>query len=374
MSNQTQELSLEELIYQVDASASDEYNQPLEPSLGGVNPPEDPTISDPFGSDDPEEPEEEILPEPTKVVETSKVSETPKSAVTTTPEEIPEQQPNIYQEYYNILQDNDMLFVPEDFQFDGTAESLEKALVTTKENLGKAAAQSLIERFPSDFKPVLNYVLQGGQNVGEFLQATSTVDIEDLPIDSAAGQKAILREYFKSTTDYDDAKINRLIDRSELADSLYEDAQEALADLKVQRQQLAAELTQRAAKEREEAQRVEEESRRKIFTLIDDAEYIKTGRKGKVKAFMFNKLTKNNNEVTGFQDVIHQISANPEHLVQLADILLHYDPKKGIDLSRFVSQSQTKANDNLRTNLEKLSDTRTKVTGDGSKVSAASFD
>lgn len=372
-----QELSLEELIFQVDQDSNDEFSQPTDPAYGSDVDPFDDGITgdDPTPDDDDSTPDSEPQSDPQPEPEPDP---TPDPEPTPTPEpegDDPEPQTgsDIYSEYYDILKSNDMLYVPEDFEFDGTAEGLEKAIQATKSNLSKAAAQSLIESFPEEFQPVLNYVVNGGQNVSEFLQKTSSAEIDQFNLDNVAEQKAVLREYFKTTTDYDDDKISKLIDRSELADSLREDAIEAVDELKAHKAKIAEQLAQQAAVQKEEARRLEEESRRQVFSVIDEAPYIKTNRKGKVKAFMFNKVTRDNVESTDFQRTISQISTNPEHLVQLADILLHYDPKKGIDLERFKEQNRSEATSSLKERLEQVTDTKSKVRGDGSKITQSSF-
>lgn len=164
-----------------------------------------------------------------------------------------------------------------------------------------------------------------------------------------------------------------MVDKLDMAGTLAEDAEEAVSELKdIQAAQEAA-LIQQQETLREQQRQQAEETRRNISQIIDDYEAIQTNRKGKVKAFLFNTVTRDGTPNTDFNRVLQQISSNQEHLVQLADLLLDYDPKKGLKLDRFVSASKSKAAQQLRDKLESLDDTKTKVSGKGSKVPKSSF-
>lgn len=89
---------------------------------------------------------------------------------------------------------------------------------------------------------------------------------------------------------------------------------------------------------------------------------------------MLNQIERNGDTDTDFSRTIKKISANPEHLVQLADILADYDEEKGLDLKRFLKKGKTEATKTLKERLEEVTDSKTKVTGKGSKVQKQNFD
>lgn len=89
---------------------------------------------------------------------------------------------------------------------------------------------------------------------------------------------------------------------------------------------------------------------------------------------MLNQIERNGETDTDFSRTIKKISANPEHLVQLADILADYDEEQGLDLKRFLKKGKTEATKTLKERLEEVTDAKTKVTGKGSKVKKQNFD
>lgn len=77
-----------------------------------------------------EEPTESIEP-----IEQEDVATPEKSDI------IPQLEP--LEEYYNLLKENELLYTDEDFRFEGTSESLEKAIIQTKQNLRDGIAKTL---------------------------------------------------------------------------------------------------------------------------------------------------------------------------------------------------------------------------------------
>jgi len=368
-------LSLEDLIYLVDNENADDTSKPSgdDPFDDGIDEDKnqdqiDDTDDVDLDTDqqDEEEPQEEAQQEEEEVTE---------------PQEEPEEAdsdsgPDIYSNYFNLLQENGLVFTDEEFEFDGTAEGLAAAIEQTKKNLNGAVAAALYERLPEEFKPVLTYALNGGQNINEFLSMVSTAgDIDKIDIETPAGQKAALAKYYAETTPFDEAKIQKLIQKSELAESLEEDAQEAFEALKELKAKKAQELIEEQKKLNEEAEKAAAAQRQQIQSLIDEAEFIKTNRKNKVKAFIFNEQTNSQGQRdTQFRSTIVQIASNPEHLVQLADLLLDYDPKTGISLDRFKSAAQSSATKTLKEKLEEAASAKSKVSGKGGRHKVDNFD
>lgn len=126
------EVSLENLIGYMDSS-EDFYDledpiddktpigDPIEPEL---DPYEDPITPEPK-KEEPTKPS----PEPVKGEEDDNLVDKDTSST--------------YTEYFNILKENGLLYVEDDFQFEDNAEGLEKAIEQTKKNLHTAIAQSL---------------------------------------------------------------------------------------------------------------------------------------------------------------------------------------------------------------------------------------
>lgn len=298
-----------------------------------IKPTEDEEITDTIIEEDVQDPNPEPEPEPemVEIDEDDRVTPT-----------------------YEFLKESGFLDLPEDFEFDGTDEKFQEALELSKKVVYEKTADAFFDALPEQFKPLLTYALRGGDSVDEFVKLYSTQAFEHLDPNNADDQKAILFQHYKSTSNYDDAKIQRIIARLN-EDDLPEAAQESyneLLELKAERQ---AQLIEEAAKAEE--QRVEQ-SKQKIEALtaaIESTPLIDPARKNKVKGFFHNRLNVGGQETTEFNYTIQRIFENPEHLVQLADMLTDYDPKKGISTARLEKKGANKETTKFRTLLtEKL--------------------
>jgi hypothetical protein len=151
-----------------------------------------------------------------------------------------------------------------------------------------------------------------------------------------------MRQYYKSTSSYPDAKIKKFIDRLDENDELESEAHDALKELnelqEAQRQRL---LQEDQARINEEKTRYEQQ----VELINSNIEKYKAedARKNKIKSMFFNPIKGDDgNELTVFSHKINNIVKNPEHLVQLADLLLEYDSSKGFDFDRLQALHQTK--------------------------------
>ena len=246
--------------------------------------------------------------------------------------------------YYNFLKQYGVLDVPEDFKFDGTPESLEQALLETKKNTATKVLQDVWEGLPDDFKPLLEYGLAGGKSLQDYLRTYGNqVKLETLDLNDEENQKLVIREYYRQTTQKNDEQIDRMLTRLETMGGLDEEAQDALEYLQEYKETAKERLLQKA--QAEEKARIEQ-AQKEIETLkstiqttnLDDT------RKRRVEAFMLQPIKEGTQVTTSFDKALDQILNNPQHLVQLADILADYHPSKGIDLNRIETKIKTQNN------------------------------
>lgn len=354
------DLTLEQLIELNDQHIAGETPNPFQG--------EEDWGSSPFNDDEVDSETQEDNPEPTPPtpdIEDVEVADKTNEESISSP----------YQEYFNILQDNGALYTDEGFEFDGTAEGLEKALMQTKTNLPKVAAQALWQALPEDFKPLLEYAIQGGTDIKKYLGTFTSRDLEALELEgNAENQRYVLKTYFQTVNPkYTADKIDRMIDRLFISGEMESEAISAIEELKEIEKENRATLI-----EREEAARVEREEQDRQFrsdiSNIVELSDIDAPRKSKLKNFMFSVSTVGNDSDTALSRVLKKIAANKNHYVQLADVLLDYDEEKGLSLDRIRRKETSKAVGTLKQRLEDIgSNAKTKVTGINSKVDQANF-
>ena len=256
------------------------------------------------------------------------------------------------QAYFDFLKENEVLNVPEDFKFDGTQESLDEALSLTKDTIKQQTAEAIWTALPEDFKPLLSYALNGGKDLQSYLKAFSPNDFESFPLDTEDGQKNILREYYKQTSKHSPEKIERMINRIAETEELEQEAKDSyqeLQDLKTQRQK---QLNDKAVEEETARIKSAQAAVANLTTAIESSTFIEPTRKDKVKGFFLNKVPTDNGYTNGFNYVINSILSKPEHQVQLADLLMDYDPKEGFSLTRIQKKAQTEKTKSFKNYLE----------------------
>lgn len=128
-----------------------------------------------------------------------------------------------------------------------------------------------------------------------------------------------------------------MIDRYEELGTIEAEALDALEVLTEEKARKKEELVANAKAEREAAQATIEKERAAIGSAIDGFLDDKA-RASSMKAFLFNPVKDEQGTTTKFNQVIQSISSNPQHLAQLVDILLEYDPKAGIKLTKLEKQ------------------------------------
>lgn len=200
---------------------------------------------------------------------------------------------------------------------------------------------------------------KGGQgSIDEYLKdvsATNISDLNSLSVDNIDDQKHIIRAYQKETTKHSDQKINKYISILEENDMLEGEAKESLTELMNIRQLKKQEKNREYMEAIENRDKAKREIRKKFESIIDDAEYIESPRKNRLKAFINNeRQAKGSAPTTGFERAISQIMANQEHLVQLSDLVESlYDSKKGFDYDRLTKKKASAEASNIRQKLDK---------------------
>lgn len=271
------------------------------------------------------------------------------------------------QQHFEFLKEQGLLALPEDFEFDGSSDSLEAAYEHTRNSLKKEALQAILGNMSPDFRDAFRYAVSGG-SFNDFLKTTGFSGEAPIDISSEPGQIAVIRNYYKETTNYSDDKIDSMIDRLKKLDAIEEEAQDAVEYLDELKKQRATELAQQQEQARKDAEKALEEQRKALENAITNSEFIPSQRKTKVKAYLNNIQVKEDGENTEFNRHIRNISINPEHKAQLADILLSaYDPNKGFDLSRYIKQGKSQATSEFKESLEKKLDVKTRMSK-GSKT------
>ena len=298
-------------------------------------------------ANDPVEPEQEVV-------------ETIEEAEPQAPQEVnvPEQEvDDKLQAYVSFLKENELIDIPEEYEFKGTPDDLQQVFEYTKQNRVKQAYEAVYNSLPEDFKPALEYIMNGGTSVRDFLTVAASDPLATIDITTPEGQRQAVFLSLKETSNYPDEKINKIVSRlAEDEDELAQEAAEAYRELVSIQDQRQQAMIQQARVEREEQQKMVQQRTQALHSAIESSQTIHPQRRNKIKAFFFEPLNTPEGVTTGFNYSINNILQNPEHQAQLADILLEYDPSVGFSSDRLEKRVKTKATQQFQTLLQKAID------------------
>lgn len=279
---------------------------------------------------------------------------------------------------YEALLEEGALDLPDDFKFDGTPKSFNTAIDTTFSNLTTKAQNALLDQLSPEVRDVVRYNLTTQKGVNDFLKEKSNVPvIGELDITNEDNQKYVLAEHYKATTNYSPEKIRKLISRIEDLGELEYDAKEAyqeLLELKINQE----EKNKKDYEARQEQIRNQKAQEKQLYeSLVQESTLVEKARKEKLRNFLVNehRVKGENVMLTGMSRTLQEISRNPEHIVQLADLLLDYDKGKGLALDRFEKKQVAKKTKEVLSRMDRVLDPQKRMRGDSiNEKSKTEFD
>jgi|GEM_PF-2960581 len=260
-------------------------------------------------------------------------------------------------QYYDFLKKTSVLKTSPDFKFDGTVESLEEALEQTKKTIKEEAQESFFERLPPEFKHALNYVASGGTSLLEFAQSLQPVNYAELDLDDVETQRAVMRDYYRSTSNYTDTKIDKLVALLEANGDLEQESADSIVELQELQKTKLARIEEEEENKRKEQEKKIKEQTELLVSTIDSFPNTEEKRKNRIKAFMLTPASRGDSN-TQFTATLANIFSNPAHLIELADLLADYEPRIGFNYTRLKGKLKTEVNKGLKTILQETSKNR----------------
>lgn len=358
--------SLEDLIYFDDENeSSPDLGDSMDPTASGPNPDNEPET-------EPEDTVEQDSQDLLKASSEQNLNDQEEEEETPTVEEEPEEEPEDldlddeegsggeYSAYFEFLKENNLLILPEDFEFDGSAEGFEKAVETSRNQMEVAGAQMIWDKLPEDFKLVLDYALKGGNDLGRVVETINKkIDLTDADLEDEDIQERVMQEFYRRNTQYGNDDIDKYIRLLRKSGDLEEEASNAYKRLQKDFESEKKQLVEEEAKRRQEYENTVRESYTKFNNVVDSMANIpETKRKKIVQSIWGNNTYGPDKNMTYFNYVDQSIKSNPEHLAQLTSLYLDYDPEKGFNSDAIIKKAESKVNSKFRDKLEKLTSTK----------------
>jgi hypothetical protein len=261
-----------------------------------------------------------------------------------------------------FLQSQKVLDLPEGFKPEHSLDSFVEAMEYNLEQLQTKARDSFLSSLPEEVVSLVKFTIANkGATIDDYIEEYNNsignvaggIDLTNADLEDEDQQRKIYKYYLKATTKYSDDKINKQIDLLEKNSELYFEAKEALTELITMEAEAKKQFDKQQTELMNDRLKKEKEERQNYINTIKSNENIPTERKQKVQNFIINKVTLSNGmQVNGLVKALNELGKNPEHVVQLADILLDYDPNKGLDLNRFVALGKSQKTKEIKKQLD----------------------
>jgi hypothetical protein len=281
-----------------------------------------------------------------------------------------------YESYFNFLKDQGLLILGEEFEFDGSLEGFEKAIETTRNNMANQGAMMIWNQLPEDYRLVLQHGLAGGNDISQVREIVSSqTDLDKLDIEDEITQERILETYLQRTTKYNKDRIARSISRLKASGDLEEEAETALSELKDIYKEEREALVQEQMKEKEENNKRLQESYTNFTQVVEDMKLPESKKKKLVSSVWSVGDYGDYKDVSYFNYVDYMIKSNPEHLAQLAEMYLDYDPDKGFQSDKARKRAKSEVTKTFRDSIDTLNKTKSRTkTGKNRKTKSKTSD
>jgi hypothetical protein len=278
--------------------------------------------------------------------------------------DIPE---NTIHAIYAVSRAQGLILTDEDFEFDGSIDSLEELLDQGKakiqEEMYAKAKAEFESQLPDTGKLLLNYMLSGGQDIEEF-HALASANYESLDLTKEYNQKNVLQEYLSLTTKFSPEKIDRMIETYKTGGVLQEQAEEAVQELATAKQARLAEMETQAAIQREEDKKAMVKMQNEL--IVDYP--INNDVKNNLPDFLFKpvRYADRDRPMTPFQYKMEQANNDPQKFLMLATMLMNdfsLEPVK-----KKVKTEQTRSLSSIIASADKLHSRQAQVSNNNKRT------
>ena len=260
-----------------------------------------------------------------------------------------------------------LLMLPDDFEFDGTEEGLQKAVELDFEARQELAAQEITNRIADPkVQEIVDAAIKGGKFLDiekYFKNQREEFDFENIDLSTEDKQKDFLRNIYKQKG-MKPSQIEALIETAEADNTLETDSEEeraAIITAKSNARKLMAEKARKdALKDRDDQIAYE----RQLSAALKESQ-LPLSRKQKVIASLQNIVEVGQTRMPEWQYKILLMQQNQADFIQLIDLVSSYDPKQGFKKPAQEDKTKEKSEKN-RTLLSKITSGTGKVSKGGS--------
>lgn len=241
-------------------------------------------------------------------------------------------------QWFQVLKDRGMLVVDEDYEFDGSWETLEELDQQSRNVILQSAFQQSLEQLPEQNRAIIQAAFNGVEDLSQVIE--QQVSLNKLDISNTDGQRKVLYNFYKQQG-LDEDDIDYQLERLEDDDKLEAKAKQVKTKLEEKLKEDLAAKEENVKKQQEERKKEAE----KLYNgMLQYADSNKWNPKKKQQVF---------GVIQNINPLINEIVSKPESYMQLAEILTYYN-NGSFDLDA-IRGTKTKKASTFRDTLAKRS-------------------
>jgi len=273
-------------------------------------------------------------------------------------EEDDEVEEEIFKNGYETFKDSIFKFLPEDYKFKATEKGFEDALKETEKNLFENIHNQYLSNFENNpkAKEYLNFITEtGGKgDVDKWIKINLSDNYTEEDLENEEIQKKVIRAYYEKTGIEKDYIEEKIIDLEDFG-KLDKEAKIALKYLNSSKDSENKNLID-GVKNQEIKEKEQYNINYEILNnIVKETKIPQKRQEYIIKEILDPVELSNGKKMTMLDYRLAVIKNNPEHIIELANVLMNYDPKKGLNIEKIINTKEnTKQTKNLRQKLESI--------------------
>lgn len=219
--------------------------------------------------------------------------------------------------HFDFMKQQGYLNLPEDYEFDG---DLYKAYQADYEHRQQQLTDSIIQNIPEEARAAIEYSLNGGSDVKQFVDILSGKEIiNGINLEDETQVENFMIQHYRDKG-IEEKYVKNIIEGMKDEDTLFDEASKIYTEKKQSIETQEKELLQQQKKQVEDARQKQQEYVSNLEQELQQAQWTPQG-----KEFIKKEIY----EGRTVQKLQYILSADPSSFLQLARFVAAYDPETG---------------------------------------------
>ena len=237
--------------------------------------------------------------------------------------------------YYELLKDEGMITVAEDYKFDGTFKGLKKIQEDTFQQQYQVAQDQLLAQMPDRLRDVVQAGLNGVSDIDTLLNITKDLEFK-IDLTNEAAQKNLIRRELSGTIAEED--LDELIEMYSDKGKLKTEAEKILGRKQEQASQRIQQMQQEAFNQKQQQDQYIQEFNKNLTSEIESQQWNNTR-----KQTVMNEIAGTYQGQPLIEAKLNAILSDHKNVVALADFLSYFDGSKfNLDDYKKISSQEAK--------------------------------